>query len=176
MRASVMSDGPVTGDLQEFHYELRIVLPPTAPAQEVLDSLRSAGHELLPRGPAHISLGEFTSCASEESAKLALLAAVCREALPGGCSFHVHGPQRRRSRRGASQAFFLPVDLATNSWSKVKSFENLKFLQMKAQNFHISMGRGVSLPEMESWEGSWDQLSVIKLDRASGTESRTQKH
>eukprot|EP00913_Durusdinium_trenchii_P028224 g26459.t1 len=74
---------------------------------------------------------------------------------------------RRRSRRGASQAFFLPVDLATNSWSKVKSFENLKFLQMKAQNFHISMGRGVSLPEMESWEGSWDQLSVIKLDRAS---------
>lgn len=44
------------------------------------------------------------SLASPRSAKLALLAAVCREALPGGCSFHVHGPQRRRSRRGASQA------------------------------------------------------------------------
>ena len=35
--------------------------------QEALDALRDAGHEQLPRGPAHVTLGEFTCASAEES-------------------------------------------------------------------------------------------------------------
>lgn len=35
-------------------------------AQEALDALRDAGHEQLPRGPAHVTLGEFTCASTEE--------------------------------------------------------------------------------------------------------------
>ena len=34
--------------------------------QEALDALRDAGHEQLPRGPAHVTLGEFTCASAEE--------------------------------------------------------------------------------------------------------------
>ena len=50
--------------MSHAHYELRIVLPSNAPVQQALDGLRAAGYQQLPRGPAHVSLGEF-SCDQE---------------------------------------------------------------------------------------------------------------
>eukprot|EP00434_Breviolum_minutum_P023920 symbB.v1.2.021108.t1/scaffold1717.1/size104954/11 len=146
-------------DPQHFHYEIRIVLAPSSPAQEALDALRDAGHEQLPRGPAHVTLGEFTCASTEENQRLTLLADLCGRLHPA--AFHVEG--RARCRRGRKPAYFLPVELSAAAESIVEELQQLKLLDRAKVNFHVSVGREGPIPEIQPWDGWMERVTILKL-------------
>ncbi|CAL1129084.1 unnamed protein product [Cladocopium goreaui] len=91
--------------------------------------------------------------------RLTQLADFCSGLHPA--TFYVHG--RARCRRGRKPAYFLPVDLSTAAEEVVEELQKLSFLDRTKVKFHVSVGRQ-EVPEIQAWDGTMDQLTVLKLD------------
>ncbi|CAE7420884.1 Dnah1 [Symbiodinium natans] len=144
------------------HYELRIVVPSSSPVQELLDALRAepGREELLPRGPAHVTLGEFWCGDDEAPTKLTELRALCSSFAP--ISLRISGHARSWRRRSA--VYYLPVDLSTSGQRFLASLRQSGLLDKSTENLHVSMGREQEPPKVEDSDAQCEYITLLKLD------------
>ncbi|CAE7327748.1 Dnah1 [Symbiodinium sp. CCMP2456] len=144
------------------HYELRIVLPDSSPVQEMLDALRAEpGREkLLPRGPAHVTLGEFWCDDTDATTKIAQLRALCANCGP--MSLRISGSSLYWRRRTA--AYYLPAELVSADSHFLTTLRKSGLLDKCTETLHVSMGRQQEPPKLQDTEERCDFLTLLKLD------------
>ncbi|CAE7894725.1 Dnah1, partial [Symbiodinium microadriaticum] len=144
------------------HYELRIVLPGSSPVQEMLDALRAEpGREkLLPRGPAHVTLGEFWCDDTDATTKIAQLRALCANCGP--MSLRISGCSRYWRRR--TTAYYLPAELVSSDSHFLTTLRKSGLLDKCTETLHVSMGRQQEPPKLQDTEERCDFITLLKLD------------
>ncbi|CAK0863641.1 unnamed protein product [Prorocentrum cordatum] len=158
------------------HYEVRVVLPPDCPAAAALEASRrrqeagSGPEAVLPRGPAHISLLDFQlSTGRQERACLGGLRDACARASPLTAALRVAGraEARRGGRQAAAAAHALPVALSEAAEGlRCELLDGLSHLSGRGprRRLHVSVGKGAAPPDVESWEGPWDGITVLRFE------------
>eukprot|EP00930_Biecheleria_cincta_P087917 TRINITY_DN77158_c0_g1_i1.p1 TRINITY_DN77158_c0_g1~~TRINITY_DN77158_c0_g1_i1.p1 ORF type:complete len:175 (+),score=19.38 TRINITY_DN77158_c0_g1_i1:109-633(+) len=146
------------------HYEVRFVLPEDSPAHQALNAWRTNSDDVseLPKGPAHITLGEFTCSADEEGNKLRLLAEFCKRSCPE--LLRIEGKARHPRTKRNTIPYFLPVHLTGSGKILYQSLWETGVLDSIKDNLHVSVGRGRPPSEIAEWEGYWNGVSLLKLD------------